>query len=109
MKIKKFSRFKKRNQSNPYIDNIMLDDDYLPPHKSSGFVPYDVIVFITPSYDYDKGILSNLNMNTIDLKNNIEDYIYDISDKHIISIEENKTQIKADYKIFISLESVETE
>jgi hypothetical protein len=109
MKIKKFSRFKKHNRSNPYVENIMLDEDYLPPHKPAAFVPYDSVIFISPSYNYDKGVLSYASMSETDLKKNIENYVSHISDKHIISIEKNQTQIKGDYMIFISLESVETE
>lgn len=109
MKIKKFNIFKRHNQSNPYVENIMLDEDYLPPHKSAAFVPYDSVIFISPSYNYDKGILSHASMSEINLKKNIENYVSHISDKHIISVEKNQTQIKGDYMIFISLGSVETE
>lgn len=109
MKIKKFSRFKNENSSNPHVTRIMLDGDYLPPHKSASMVPYDVVVFISPTYDYDIGVLSKTSIRTLDLKNNIEDYISNIENKHIISIEQNETTIKGDYMVFVSLESVETE
>lgn len=50
--LDKFESLKDELEDREYVSQIMLDEEFIPPHKSAAFTPYDCIVCI----DYEKDV-----------------------------------------------------
>lgn len=51
LKGKRFDELQRVLRDRPDVAEIELDEDFIPPHKQAGFIPYDVILHLdTPVY-----------------------------------------------------------
>lgn len=44
LKGKRFDKVKEALESRPDVEKVELDEEFIPPHKQAGFLPYDVIL-----------------------------------------------------------------
>jgi biotin synthase-related radical SAM superfamily protein len=104
--IERFNEVKSLLENEEIVHKVLLDEDFIPPHKSAAFVPYDCIVCVTPLYE--NWITSgNAEFNEKELVEYIESNIEKVNYEKIISATENKTSEPGDFLVYISLESFE--
>lgn len=76
-----------------YIDEVQLDEDFIPPHKQAGFVPYDAVLLANDPPD------GELDVSTVE-------ELLDASNVHyteVLSVEEHEMYYDCKYIVYISL------
>lgn len=98
LKGKRYDELKRVLSKRPDVSNIRLDEDFIPPHKQSGFVPYDAIIDLeTPVYggedEWDEDSVTAMLHST------------GIKFEEVVSVEDSSSE--SDQIAFISLQSSE--
>lgn len=98
LKGKRYDKLKRTLSKRPDVSDVRLDEDFIPPHKQSGFVPYDAIIDLeTPVYggedEWDKDSVTAMLHST------------GIRFDEVVSVEESSSD--SDQMAFISLQSSE--
>ena len=107
--LDKFRSVKQDLEDKEYVIQVVIDEEFIPPHKSAAFTPYDCIVCIdyqdnvtvTGEDNYrDKDQLETIEDN---IKQELSDDIYD----RIINVVYNDTSEPGNILAYISLETFE--
>lgn len=110
--FKRYQKVKNEMEENQNVVSVSLDEDFIPPHKQSGFIPYDCVLHIS---DYGNETTSSTNSIDDIIKRNrskmpdtedIESMLSDVEYDEVISVEENTQAEPGQYLAYVSLVNV---
>lgn len=107
--LDKFESVKDELEDREYVSQVMLDEEFIPPHKSAAFTPYDCIVCI--DYQTDATVADKETYRDEKLLQDIESKVEeelseDVYDK-IITVVYNETSEPGNILAYMSLETFE--
>lgn len=100
MKLERYRKLRDALDDHPVVIDVLLDEDFIPPHKQAAFVPYDAIIQFDTEQAFDGTDYS---------PDQIEDYLWieDVEYNEVINIEEHEMSLDGDYVAYVSLETFE--
>lgn len=108
--VRRINAVKNSLEDKDYIADVMLDEEFIPPHKSAAFTPYDCIICVD---DLQEGssVVKDENYGGEERLDEIEEKIkHDLSDEiyhEVVGVVYNDTGEAGDILVYISLESFE--
>lgn len=107
--IERFKNVKNTLDEKEYIIDIMIDEKFIPPHKSAAFTPYDCVLLVKDIEEMS--IIEQNDFRDDDKLEKVEDKIKSSLSENdyyeIINTEYNDTSEDGDILVFIALESFE--
>jgi hypothetical protein len=117
-KLSLFLNMKKELQDEEGVLSVQIDEEFIPPHKSAAYTPYDAVICLDESVVDEEESKSSKNaepsLDRIIKRNNIEvkkkvvkDMLQDIEYEDITGITENNMSEPGDYLAYVSLRNPE--
>lgn len=116
-KLDLFIDMKKSLQDEEFVLSVQIDEDFIPPHKSAAYTPYDAVIcldkrLVDEKVNVTKNSEPSLNRiikrnKTENKKEFIKDVLQDIEYKEITGVTENNMNEPGDYIAYISLKDPE--
>lgn len=103
---KKYEKLRKEIEDEPIVDKVMIDEEFIPPHKSAAFTPYDCVLCVTPSYG-NVIITGSSSVVEDDVFEQVEGLIEDVEYDRIVAVNANQTSEPGDFLVYVSLETFE--
>lgn len=117
-KLTLFLDMKKSLQDEESVLSVQIDEEFIPPHKSAAYTPYDAVICLDGKLlDKEEGKSRKnsepsldriIKRNKIETKEEVvEDMLQDIKYEDITGVTENNMSEPGDYLAYISLRKPE--
>lgn len=103
---KRYRELRQSVQDSPIIDKIMIDEEFIPPHKSAAFTPYDCVLCVTPNYN-DIITSGEASVDSSEVSQDVEGLIEDVKYDRIVATNINETSEPGEFLVYVSLETFE--
>lgn len=104
--LNKYEALREEIKENKDVQKIMVDEQFIPPHKSAAFTPYDCVICIDPTFP-DVIQAADISVKKEEISQKIESMISNVEYDRIVGTTVNDTAEPGDYLVYISLVAFE--